>query len=340
MDFKELLELVVSGESLSENESEALMESIMEGIYTPAQIGGIITALRMKGESIEEITGLARGMRKKAEKLPFVPEELVDIVGTGGDGKNTFNVSTATALVVAAAGVSVAKHGNRSVSSKCGSADVLEALGVNINLSPIDVSRCMKEIGFGFLFAPLFHKAMKFAAVPRKELGIRTVFNILGPLTNPARAENQVMGVFKKDLTEPLAKVLGNLGVKNCYVVHGMDGTDEISVSGLTQITEMHHGKINTFMFHPSEVGIPTYPIEAIIGGSAQENKDIIIDILLGTKGAKRDIVVLNTAFALLAAHKVYDVKSGVELAGEVIDSGAAYQKLMDLVEFSKGCAA
>lgn len=341
MEFKELLETVVNGKNLPELHAEILMEQIMEGRLTPAQIGGMITALRMKGVTVDEITGLARVMRQKAEKLSDVmPGELVDTCGTGGDGQNTFNVSTATALVVAGAGVKVAKHGNRAVSGKCGSADILEAFGVNINLSPDLVSRCINEVGIGFMFAPLFHKAMHYAVTPRRELGIRTVFNILGPLSNPAGAKRQVVGVFSPDLTEPLAEVLGRLGVEHCYVVHGLDGADEISVCAPTQVSCFQRGELNTFVFHPEEVGIPFYAPRDITGGSVEDNREIILNLLKGKKGAPQDIVVLNAGFVFMAAGKVQQIGEGVMLARDVISSGAAFRKLEEFSEVTRSYAA
>ena len=310
------------------------MRDIMEGKSTDAQIASFLTALRIKGETVEEITGAAKVMREKVSKIS-APENTVDTCGTGGDMSHTFNISTTAAMVVAACGLPVAKHGNRSVSSSCGSADVLEALNIKIELEPAKVEECLKTTGFGFMFAPLFHPAMKYAIGPRKELGVRTVFNILGPLTNPADAKRQVMGVFSDKLTEPLAQVLGNLGVKHAFVVHGEDGLDEITTTDNTRVSELKDGKVNTYSISPEDLGIKKANKEDLVGGSAEENAKITIEILEGKKGPKRDIVVLNAAAALIAGDKAVDFNEGLKKASEAIDSGTAREKLEEVKKVS-----
>ncbi len=340
---------VVNKEDLSQTEMETVMNEIMSGEATPAQIGAFITALRMKGETVEEIVGAARVMRDKATKINVTDtslsldreeinidvETILDTCGTGGDGTNTFNVSTATAFVVAGGGVKVAKHGNRAVSSQCGSADVLEKLGVKLDISPQEVERCIREIGIGFLFAPLFHGAMKYAAVPRKEIGLRTIFNVLGPLTNPAGATAQVLGVYSPDLTEKMAQVLGKLGSKEAFVVCGEGIFDEISICSPTRIAHLKNGEVQSYQISPEEYGLKRASIEAIKGGDSQENARIIQDILDGQEGARRDMVLLNAAAAFVAAGLDPDLKAGIKRAGEVIDSGQAKHKLEQLIEFT-----
>ncbi|GAW90992.1 bifunctional glutamine amidotransferase/anthranilate phosphoribosyltransferase [Calderihabitans maritimus] len=338
--MRDILEKLVNGIDLSEEEAQETMERIMEGKATPSQIASFLTALRIKGETVEEITGFARTMRAKAERVEVDISGLVDTCGTGGDGRNTFNISTTAAFVVAGAGLPVAKHGNRSVSSRCGSADVLESLGVNIDMAPSQVARCLKEVGVGFLFAPRFHGAMKYAVQPRREIGIRTVFNILGPLTNPAGAQAQVVGVFHPDLTEVMAQVLQRLGCRRAFVVHGTDGLDEVTLTGPSKITRLEGDEISTFFLEPEEVGLERGRLEDIQGGSAEINAAIARQVLEGRPGPCRDVVLLNAAFGLMAGGLVDTVREGIALAAESIDSGAARQKLLDLIEFSRSSAA
>lgn len=326
--IKEAISKLVEMIDLSEAESETVMEEIMSGNATQAQIAAYLTALRIKGETVDEITGAVRVMRSKATRINVDDPHVVDTCGTGGDRLGTFNISTTTAFVVAGAGVTVAKHGNRSVSSKSGSADVLKALGVNIDVPPEKVERCVNEIGIGFLFAPLYHPAMRHAIGPRQEIGIRTIFNILGPLTNPAGASCQVLGVFSSHLTETLAHVLVNLGSTHCFVVHGSDGLDEITITGETMISEGFNGTVKNYKTRPGDFNIKTGTLEDIKGGSAEDNARIVLNILQGEKGTKRDIVLLNTAAGIMASGKVSDVTSAIEMAEESIDSGNALKKL------------
>ncbi|SJZ32130.1 anthranilate phosphoribosyltransferase [Selenihalanaerobacter shriftii] len=327
---------VMEEENLSVQQAAEAMGLVMTGSATEAQIASFITALRMKGETVEEITGCAQVMRQKATNIEVQQPMMVDTCGTGGDGVGTFNISTTSALVVAGAGVPVAKHGNRSVSSKSGSADVLESLGVNLNLTAKEVAELVDEIGIGFLYAPNFHKAMKHAIKPRKEVGARTIFNILGPLTNPARAKRQVLGVYDPKLTSVLAKVLGNLGVEKAFVVHGAGGLDEISILGETKISYLREGEVEDFTINPRDYGLKVAEVEEIKGGEAEENAQITLDILKGKSGAKRDIILLNSAAAFLVTDKVSNLEEGIELAAEVIDSGAALAKLNQLIEHSQ----
>jgi anthranilate phosphoribosyltransferase len=329
------IQKLVEGKNLSEDEVIGALNCIMDGEATQAQIGSFITALRIKGETIEEITGCAKVMREKAERIVIDKDYFIDIVGTGGDCSYTFNISTASAFVAAAGGVTVAKHGNRSVSSKSGSADVLESLGVNISLEPDKVKECIEKLDIGFMFAQTFHKSMKHAAGPRKELGIRTIFNILGPLTNPAKAKGQVLGVFNEKLTEPLAHVLLNLGVENAMVVYGMDGMDEISLSALTRVSELKNGNVTTYDLNPEDYGMKMVNKSDIIGGDSKDNAKIIMDIFNGVKGPKRDIVVLNAAAALYVGKAAQSIKDGIKMAEEIIDSGKALNKLNELKELS-----
>lgn len=326
---------VIERNNLSETEMIGVMNQIMGGEATPAQIGSFITALRMKGETIEEITGAARVMREKATKINTNSSTVIDTCGTGGDGANTFNISTTSAFVAAGAGITVAKHGNRSVSSNCGSADVLKALGVNIEVGTSTVERCLNENGIGFLFAPLLHGAMKYAIGPRREIGIRTVFNILGPLTNPAGASAQVIGIYSKELTEKLAAVLGNLGSQHAFVVHGEDGLDEISLTSKTKISELKNGKVDTYWVKPEDFNIERCRAEDLLGGTPEENASITLGVLKGEKGPKRDIVLLNAAAAIVAGGKAKTFAEGIRVAEDSIDSGAAMKKLEGLVEMS-----
>lgn len=322
---------------LTEEESMHAMNCIMEGQATQAQIAGFLTALRMKGETIAEITGCARCMREKAERIHPAAGYCIDTCGTGGDGADTFNISTASAIVAAAGGVHVAKHGNRAVSSRCGSADVLEALGVNILLEPADVEKCIEQVGIGFLFARNHHKCMKHAATPRNELGIRTIFNILGPLTNPAGAQGQVLGVFDENLTEVLAGVLCNLGTENALVVHGMDGLDEITTTDATKITEVKYSQLSTRYITPEEYGLKRAEKAELAGGDAATNAEIITSIFCGEKGPQRDIVLLNAAAAFHVGRAAKDMQEGLTLAAGIIDTGRAAQKLAELRSFTQG---
>jgi len=328
---------LVEGRDLDRCETEAVMTQIMSGEATEAQIASFITALRMKGETVDEITGLARVMRDKAARVISrkYSDRLVDTCGTGGDGTRTFNVSTAAAIVVSAAGVPVAKHGNRSVSSHCGSADVLEALGVKIDLTAQQVGECIDNVGIGFLYAPVLHKAMKYAIGPRRQIGIRTVFNILGPLTNPAGARSQLLGVFDPQLTDPLARVLMQLGSTHVMVVHGADGLDEISTTGETRISELKDGKVETYTVYPEDFGLRRAVLADLIGGDVEDNVRHIVKVLQGEGGPQKDIVVLNAAAALVTADKVLDLMEGIFLAEEAIASGKAYSKLQELKEFT-----
>ncbi|MBI5198326.1 MAG: anthranilate phosphoribosyltransferase [Nitrospirae bacterium] len=326
--IKEALAKIIERTSLREEESETVMEEIMNGQATPAQIGAYLTSLRMKGETVEEITGAARVMRKMAVRLHVHDVNVVDTCGTGGDRLGTFNISTTTAFVVAGAGLTVAKHGNRSVSSRSGSADVLKALGVNIDLPPKEVERCINDLGIGFLFAPLYHGAMKHAAGPRQEIGIRTLFNILGPLTNPAGAACQVLGVFREDLTELLAHVLLRLGAKHCFVVHGSDGLDEITVTGETRISEGKEGRIRTYAVRPGDFEVPTGTLQDLKGGGPEENALITRRILQGENSPRRNVVLMNAAAAIVAGGKAKDLREAFLMAERSIDSGAAWNKL------------
>ena len=333
--IKEAIDKAVKKIDLQEAEMMAAMTEIMEGNATPAQIGSLITALRMKGETVEEVTGAARIMRQKATHVNACAATIVDTCGTGGDSLNTFNISTTTAFVVAAAGISVAKHGNRAVSSACGSADVLEALGVNISAGQEIVEECIQQIGIGFLFASKLHGAMKYAIGPRREIGIRTIFNMLGPLTNPAGATAQLLGVYDPKLTEMFAGVLKNMGTKRAFVVHGSDGLDEVTVSGETRVAELKDGIITTYNIDPRDYLGTTYPLEAIRGGNPTLNAQITKDVLTSKQGACRDVVLLNAALAIVAGDKAKDIKEGIRIAVECIDSGAAVKKLQELIELS-----
>jgi anthranilate phosphoribosyltransferase len=332
--IKEAINLLVNNISLTEPEMALCMSDIMEGKATDSQIGAVLTALRIKGETVEEITGAARMMRKMATTIK-APEGVLDTCGTGGDMSHTFNISTTTAFVVAGAGTPVAKHGNRSVSSQSGSADVLEALGVKIDLQPDRVEKCLFETGFGFLFAPLFHPAMKYAIGPRREMGIRTIFNILGPITNPAGAKRQILGVFAGKLTDTLAQVLGNLGAVDAIVVHGEDGLDEVSLSGKTKVSRFRDEKVENFQIEPEDFGIWRSDIDSIRGGNKEENAAITLSVLHGEKGPKRDIILMNSAVALIAAGKSTDFKTAFSMAAASIDSGMALKKLEEVKKIS-----
>ncbi|MDP8212231.1 MAG: anthranilate phosphoribosyltransferase [Candidatus Zapsychrus exili] len=329
------IQKIRDGENLTQPEIEIVMHAIMDGKSPKQDIADFLMALRCKGPTIEEITGAAKIMRKFAVKIKTKHKKIFDIVGTGGDKKGTFNISTVAAVVVAATGVAVAKHGNRSVSSKCGSADVLEALGVNLNAEQKHLSECLNEIGIAFLFAQKLHPAMKNVAPVRKELGVETIFNILGPLTNPASATHQLMGVYSRDFVEPMAHVLKNLGLKRAIVVHGADGLDEITTTDSTFISEFDGKDILDYHISPEEFGIKRAKEEDILGGDLNENVEIVKSILQGEKGAKRDIVLVNAAYALYVAERVKNILDGLELARETIDSGAAKLKLDELKEFT-----
>ena len=333
--LKTVLNQVVGGESLSRQEAHESMQTIMSGNASEAQIGSLLTALRIKGETSDEITGFAESMRSHTVKVSCSQTGLLDTCGTGGDRKGTFNISTAVAFVVAGAGVSVAKHGNHGVSSSCGSADVLKALGIRIDLPAQSVAAIIEEAQIGFLYAPTFHPAMKYAGKPRRELGFRTVFNVLGPLTNPLSAERQLMGVYDRSLTHKLAEVLLQLQTRRAMVVHGLDGLDEISTSAPTQVSEVVDGQIRSYMIDPADYGLPTASLDAISGGTPEENADIIKNILQGAQGARRDLVLLNAAAALVVAGKAEDIKEGLKIAAESIDSGAALAKLDRMRELS-----
>lgn len=332
--IKEAINKVVNRENLTEQESSAVMKEIMSGEASEAQISCLITALRMKGETIEEITGFARTMREFATKVKADPSVfVVDTCGTGGDVSHTFNISTVTAFIVAGAGIVVAKHGNRSVSSKCGSADLMEALGINLDSSVEIIEKCLNEVGMAFLFAPKLHPAMKYAIGPRKQIGIRTVFNILGPLTNPAGASAQVLGVYSPDLVGPMANVLKNLGTKHSFVVHG-SGIDEVSLTGETKIAEIVNGAVKACTISPEQFGMKKCAADELKGGDAGQNLKILTDILKGEKGPKRDIAVLNAAVAIVAGGKAGDIGKGIKLAEESIDSKKASGKLEQLKKF------
>lgn len=333
--LKAAITKLVEGKNLSEQEIIEALNYVMEGNATQAQIGSFITALRIKGETIEEITGCAKVMREKADKISPEVEYYIDTCGTGGDGANTFNISTAAAFVAAAGGVPVAKHGNRAVSSKSGCADVLEELGISISLEPANVKKCIEKVGIGFLFAPTFHKSMKHAAGPRKELGIRTIFNILGPLTNPANAKGQLLGVFGEKLTEPVANVLLNLGLERAMVIHGMDGMDEITTTTTSRVSEVKDGNVLTYELIPQKYGIGLASKEDIQGGDAKINSVIIEAIFNGEKGPKRDIVLINSAAALYVGKKAGSIEEGIEMSKDIIDSGRAMSKVNELREFS-----
>jgi anthranilate phosphoribosyltransferase len=332
--IREAIKMLTKRINLSEDEMIRAMSDIMEGRATDAQIASFLTALTLKGETVEEITGAAKVMREKVTRVK-APEHTVDTCGTGGDMAGTFNISTTAAIIVSACGVPVAKHGNRSVSSGCGSADVLETLGVKIDLHPEGVERCLEETGFGFMFAPLFHPAMKYAIGPRKEMGIRTVFNILGPLTNPAGALRQVLGVFSDSLTETLAGVLAHLGSVHAFVVHSEDGLDEITTTGRTKVSEMRNGKVNTYFINPEELGFKKASMDDLKGGSAEENSLISTGILKGESGPRRDIAVINAAAALIAGNAASDFKEATRKVEGVIDSGQAIDKLEEIKEIS-----
>ncbi|MDR7433867.1 MAG: anthranilate phosphoribosyltransferase [Armatimonadota bacterium] len=329
--IREAIEKVVQRISLSREEARAAMGEIMDGQATPAQIASLITALRMKGETVEEIVGFAQAMRERSVRISPRVDHLLDTCGTGGDRLNTFNISTIAAFVIAGSGVHVAKHGNRSVSSRCGSADLLEALQIPLDADPASVERCIEEERIGFLFAPRFHLAMKHALGPRREIGIRTVFNILGPLTNPAGAQYQILGVADPSLVEVMAECLLELGARRVMVVHGLDGMDELSICAPTKVAEVDQGTIRTYTLDPGEIGLSHSDLTAISGGTPEENARIALSILQGEHGPRRDAVVLNAAAGLYISGHASDLREGVVLACESIDSGAAYDRLVAL---------
>lgn len=335
---RDAIRKATSRESLTKEEMEAAMEEIMAGEATSAQIGALLTALKMKGETVAEITGAATVMRRKAVPVQVQDDgtPLLDTCGTGGDGAGTFNISTTIAFILAGAGVRVAKHGNRSVSSSCGSADVLRELGANLEQPPDTVSRCIDQTGFGFLFAPVFHLAMKHAAGPRQEMGIRTLFNVLGPLTNPAGASCQLLGVYDGDLTEPIALALHGLGIRSAMVVHGMDGLDEISPCAPTKISHLKDGQVTNRVLEPLELGLKPCSLDEIKGGSASENAGHLVNVLEGRQGPRRDVALINAAAALIVAGRAKDFEEGLEIAAESVDSGQAKLKLQQYLEFTR----
>ncbi len=334
--IKEAISKLIERQDLTLQEAIAVMDEIMSGKATDSQIAGFLIALRLKGETIDEITACAKVMREKASRIkPKNQKNLIDVVGTGGDKSGTFNISTTAAFVTAGANIPIAKHGNKGVSSKCGSADVLTALGIKIDLEPQKVEQCINAIGIGYMFAPKFHGAMKYAIGPRKELGVRTIFNILGPLTNPAEAPYELMGVFDESLVEPLAEVLGKLGCKHALVIHG-SGLDEITLEGPTKVAEYKDAHITTYEIKPTDFGIKLAELKEIKGGAPEENAKIILDILSGKeKGPKRDIVLLNAGAAIYVAGKAKSIKKGIEIAENSIDSGKALEKLNNLKDWT-----
>ena len=337
--IKESIEKAVSGTDIPEAQMMETMEEIMEGHATQAQIGALLVALRMKGETVEEITAAARVMRSKSAHIPYECGEgefLIDTCGTGGDCANTFNISTTAAFVAAGAGLKVAKHGNRSVSSRCGSADLMEELGLPLDLTPEQVALCIKEVGIGFLFAPVLHTAMKYAIGPRRELGLRTIFNLLGPLTNPAGATVQIMGVYDDRMVKPLTHVVARLGTRKAFVVHGHGGLDEISASGPTLMGLAENGSVSFQYMDPTDFGMELSSSFEIGGGDAIENAALTRSVLNGSLGSYRDVVLLNAAAALVAADKASNFREGVTLAAFSIDSGAAASKLDELVKFAR----
>ncbi len=342
MDIKKAIAKIVIRQNLTEEEMVGVMSQVMEGAATTAQIGSFITGLRMKGETVDEIVGAVKVMRDKATFVDSGVDTaggrvLMDIVGTGGDGSGSFNVSTTTSFVVAAAGIPVAKHGNRAISSNCGSADVLEALGVDLSLGADQVADCVRSVGIGFLFAPMLHGAMKYAIGPRKEIGIRSIFNILGPMTNPARANVQLTGVFAKELTATLAEVLVRLGMQRTLVVWGEGNLDELTITGRSYIADGYNGKVSTYTIEPEDVGLKRAALGDIRGGATPAKAaEQVRAVLSGERGAKLDMVLLNAGAALLAAGKVGKIKEGVNMAREIVDSGAALKKLEQFVEFSQ----
>ena len=336
MMIKGILAKLADRADLSEKEAEEAMSEIMDGAATPAQIAAYMMGLRQKGETVDEICGSARAMRARATKIGVGAQIVVDTCGTGGDGAHTFNISTTAAFVVAGADITVAKHGNRSISSKSGSADVLSALGVRIELPPDRVADCINDVGIGFLFAPLYHEAMKHCAGPRQEMGIRTILNLLGPLTNPAGATHQVLGVYDAKLTDVLGKVLVQLGAQHCFVIHGMDGLDEVTLSDRTKVSEGKRGVVSSYFVSPEEFHLHRVHRKELAGGTPVDNARITREILQGRTGPKRDIVCLNAAPAMVVGKKAKTMQEGFRLAQQVLDSGAAAEKLDRLVAYTQ----
>ena len=338
MNINEAIKAIISRQNLNEGEMHDVMSSIMTGQTTDAQIGAFLVGLSMKGETIEEITASAKVMRDLATSVKLSSDEyLVDTCGTGGDGLGLFNISTASAFVVAAAGGRVAKHGNRSISSKSGSADVLEAAGINLNLNPELISQCIEEIGVGFMFAPAHHSAMKHAIGPRKELAIRTIFNVLGPLTNPAKAPNQIMGVFDKNLVEPIANVLKGLDSRHVMVVHSEDGLDEFSIAKKTFVAELKDGDVSTYSVHPNDFGLNAASLEELKAENANESLALIYDAFAGKEGAAKDIIALNAGAAIYVSGLVNSLENGINKASEVLTNGSAQDKLDAYISASNG---
>lgn len=333
--IREAIALVVAGQSLSTEQATVVMQEIMEGEATPAQLGAFLTALSLKGETTREIAGMAAVMREKALRVT-AGDRLLDVVGTGGDGKNTFNISTAVAFVAAAAGLKVAKHGNRAASGACGAADVLEALGVKIDLPPEGVEQCINRVGLGFMFAPAFHPSMRYAAPVRREIGIRTVFNLLGPLTNPARAQSMLLGVAEARLGELMAEALRLLDIHHALVVHGEDGMDEITLCGATTVWEVREGTVRYWTIDVADIGLPRASIEDLRGGTAGENAATMRRLFQGEPGPIRDVVLLNSGAALMAGDRAETLRQGIDLATRAIDSGAALAGLEALAELSR----
>ena len=335
MSIREAIEKLVNRISLSEAETVDVMNQIMTGETSPLQVAAFLTALRMKGENVEEITGAARVMREKAHRVNVGQKTVLDTCGTGGDQKGTFNISTTTAFVLSGAGVSVAKHGNRSVSSQSGSADVLGALGVKVDAPKERVEQCIANIGIGFLFAPLLHEAMKYAVQPRRDIGIRTIFNLLGPLTNPAMATHQLIGIYSGEMVGMIAQVLRNLGSSRAMVVHGLEGLDEISLCGPTKVAELRNGEVKEYTIEPEQFSFERCRLEELHGGNPQESAVIVRAILDGKKGPPRDVVLLNSGAALYVSGSAETIASGIKVAADSIDSGKARRKLAQLVELS-----
>ena len=339
MNIQEAIKKVIIRQDLTEDEMHSVMNDIMTGNATDAQIGGFLVGLSMKGETIDEIVAAAKVMRSLATGVEISkPKHLVDTCGTGGDSSGLFNVSTASAFVVASAGGQVAKHGNRSISSKSGSADVLETAGVNLDMSPETISNCVEKIGVGFMFAPAHHSAMKYAIGPRRELAVRTIFNVLGPLTNPAGAPSQVMGVYRKDLVEPIAYALKNLGSSHVMVVHSNDGLDEISIADSTYVAELKNGKVETYSISPSDFNLQQTNLDSICVEDADASLKLIQEALDGQEGSAKDIIAINAGAAIYVSGLANSLKDGVKKAQEILSSGAAHQKLDDLVRMSTGC--
>jgi anthranilate phosphoribosyltransferase len=336
MNIKEAIKKAIAKEDINQENAYKVALDIMSGETTDAQIASLLTALRMKGETVDEITGFVKAMRDKVTKINAPQEYLIDTCGTGGDGAGTFNISTISAIVAAGAGCKVAKHGNRSVSSDCGSADLLKQLGVNIENPPEKVEKCIEEAGVGFLFAPLLHPAMKYAIGPRRELSVRTIFNILGPLTNPAGAKRQLLGVYANELTTPIANVLANLDSVHCMVVHGEDGLDEITTTGKTFVSELKDGKVTEYTISPEDFGMIKREPGDLKGGTPQNNAEIALNLLEGGTGGKREITILNSGAAIYVSGKAESLSEGIEKARESIDSGEALKTLNKLVEIAK----